>query len=132
KLRRADVLVLCAGFEERALSFLNDVVGQPSDFRVILINYLPYMNENRRVEIHDICRAASIPCSDVSYDRQNPSGFGDSLLDNVGSVRGRLYIDISGMSRLLIVQILVSIGIRDSGLDRTTILYAEAAEYPPK
>jgi hypothetical protein len=39
---------------------------------------------------------------------------------------------ISGsLSRLLIVQILVSLGIRTFGFDKTTILYAEANEYPP-
>jgi hypothetical protein len=130
-LQRGDCLVLCAGFEDRALAFLKNAASHSDQFRVVLINYLPLMDENRRTEIHDICRVASVSCFDISYDRQDPSGFGDSFLAALGPVHGRLYVDISGMSRLLIVQIVVSLGIRALGFDRTTILYAEAAEYPP-
>ena len=131
KLDRGDCLVVCAGFEDRAVAFLKDAASQSDQFRVLLINYLPFMNENRRSEIRDVCRVAGIPYSELTYDRQNPSGFGDSFPDALGPVDGRLYIDISGMSRLLIVQILVSLGIRPFGFDRITVLYAEATEYPP-
>lgn len=130
-LQSDDFLVLCAGFEDRALAFLKNAVGQSNQFTVLLINYLPLMDENRGTEIHDICRAVNVSCSDIIYDRQSPSGFGDSFLGALESVHGRLYIDISGMSRLLIVQILVSLENRSLGFERITILYAEAAEYPP-
>lgn len=131
KLDRDDCLVFCAGFEDRAVAFLKEAASQSGQFRVLLINYLPFMNENRRTEIHNICRAANISFSDLSYNRQDPSGFGDSFSEALGSVDGRLYIDISGMSRLLIVQILVSLGISTLGFSRTTVLYSEATEYPP-
>jgi len=131
KLDSGDCLVLCAGFEDRAVAFLKDAASQSGRFRVLLIDYLPFMNENRRSQIHDICRAAGIAYSVLTYDRQDPSGFGDSFPNALGPVHGRLYIDVSGMSRLLIVQILVSLGIRTFGFSRTTVLYAEATEYPP-
>lgn len=131
KLEGGDFLALSAGFEDRALAFVRNAVRHSNQFKVLLINYLPLMNENRRAEIHDICRVANISCSDLTYDRQNPSGFGDSFLDIVGPVDGRLYVDVSGMSRLLIVQILVALALRTVGFDRTTVLYTEAAEYPP-
>jgi hypothetical protein len=131
KLSPGDCLVLCAGFEDRALAFLKNAANQRDQFRVLLINYLPFMNENRAAEIHEICKAANVPYSDLTYDRQDPSGFGDIFPDALGPVDGRLYIDVSGMSRLLIVQILVSLGIGPTGFSKTTVLYAEATSYPP-
>jgi len=45
--------------------------------------------------------------------------------------KGRIFIDISGMSRLLIVQILTALGGRKSEFVATTILYTMARNYPP-
>jgi hypothetical protein len=132
KLQSGDVLVLCAGFEDRALAFLKNIISHHlSQFKVLLINYLPFMNENRGAEIRDICRTANVSCSELTYDRQNPYEFGNSFLDTLGPVHSRLYVDISGMSRLLIVQILVSLWNTVGGFGRTTVLYTEAARYPP-
>lgn len=129
---RDDCLVVCAGFEDRALSFLNYATTHLDDpFRVLLIRYLPFMNENRSSEMQKICQGAGLNYSDIVYDRQEPVGFGDLFLKAVGALGGRLYIDISGMSRLMIVQVLVSLATRQNGFAQSTVLYAEASEYPP-
>jgi hypothetical protein len=129
----SDCLVVCAGFEDRALAFLrNAIVSGRSRFRVLGLHYLPFMKENKGPEIQDLCRTANLPYGNLVYDRQNPSGFGDIFPGALGPVAGRLYIDVSGMSRLLIVQILVSLATRPSGFSQTTILYTEASQYPPE
>lgn len=127
-----DCLILCAGFEERALAFLRTAIKRQLRPRVFLVKYSPFMKENREQEVQELCRDANISYGEVVYDRQDPSGFGDILPELLGPVAGRLYIDISGMSRLLIVQMLVSLTGRSIGFQKSTILYTEAAEYPPK
>jgi len=132
EITEEDCLVLCAGFEERALAFLkNASSGGRRHFRVLVVKYLPAVSENRIFEIEQICRDSGLRQVGAEYDRRDPAGFGDVFLGELDSVRGRLYIDVSGMSRLLIIQILVALGGRDSGFSRSSILYSEASEYPP-
>ena len=116
EISEEDCLILCAGFEERALAFLKNAshIGR-HDFRVFVIKYLPTVNENRVSEIEQICRDSGLQHVGANYDRRDPAGFGDVFLGELDSVSGRLYIDVSGMSRLLIVQILVALGGRDCG-----------------
>jgi hypothetical protein len=127
-----DCLVLCAGFEDRAQVFLRSALASSYNrFRVLLIDYLPFMPENKSQEVQQLCRAAGLDYAELIYDRQDPAGFGDIFCQALGTVDGRLYIDVSGMSRLLIVQILVSLASCPNGFSRSAVLYAEAGEYPP-
>ena len=129
----ADCVVLCSGFEDRALAFLKEISSFAGHrTRVLSVNYLPFMDENRRREIHDICKAAKFDYDELTYDRQNPSGFTEAFSTSLGKIQGRLFVDISGMSRLMIVQILVSIANRPIRFANTTVVYSEAAEYPPE
>ena len=128
----ADCLIVCAGFEDRALAFLRNSTSRPGhQFHVLVINYLPVISQNRAIEIDEICCRSQLHQIPVTYDRRDPAGFGDAFLDKLRSLGGRVYLDVSGMSRLLIVQLLVALGNRDSGFSRCSILYAEAVEYPP-
>src|SRR5580698_689829 len=79
RLQDGDCLVLCSGFEDRAITFLKDATEHPNQFRVVVVNYLPFMDEKRRTEVHNICEAARVAYSELTYDRQDPSGFGDSF-----------------------------------------------------
>ena len=65
------------------------------------------------------------------YDRENPPSIGDVLLNILYPVECRIFVDISGMSRLLIVQILNVLGNPPFNFSRSTILYSMAQEYPP-
>jgi hypothetical protein len=132
QLRDVDCLILCSGFEDRALAFLKvDADRSQHRTRILSINYLPFMGENRREEIRDICQTAGFEYRELTYDRQNPSGFADTFSGSLGVVEGRVFVDVSAMSRLMIVQILVSLARRAAGFTNTTILYSEASEYPP-
>jgi hypothetical protein len=124
-----DLVVVCAGFEDRAVEVLKRAVaGGSRDFRVICIEYLPANAGNRAPEVLELCRLAGARLEIFHYDRENPAGAGDQLLDRVQG--NRLHMDVSGMSRLLIIQV-VTEAVRAHMLDRATLWYTEALEYPP-
>lgn len=126
-----DCLIVCAGFEDRALSVLKNAVAGSSDFTVVIIDYLPFIPENRTKEIRTLCKQSGLTTIEVIYDRQCPAGFGDLLLESVSGCGRRVFLDISGMSRLLIVQAIVAMGRRDAGFKECVIAYSEAKTYPP-
>ena len=126
-----DYLVVCAGFEDRALAVLQNTVLIQTSCTVLLINYLPFLSENKANDIRSICQRAGHKVIDVTYNREEPSGFGEILLEKLLICRGRIFIDISAMSRLLIVQVIVALRTRPAGFDNCFVMYAEAKEYPP-
>lgn len=129
RLRERDVLVTCAGFEDRALAFLERAVKTGNTaFRIVGISYLPEVAENRMSELHRLADQARSAVNVVNYDRQEP-GSSSEIIRLISGGR-RVFIDVSGMSRLLIVQ-LVAAAVRHELLDRMTLVYSEAKEYPP-
>jgi len=125
-------LVICAGFEERAVAFVKMAAeANVREGRILVVNYVPTLLENRLSEVTSECERAGVRFEVVDYDRENVSGFGDLICAKLASKVGRVYVDVSGMSRLLIVQILVALENRPSGLRGCSVLYAEASEYPP-
>lgn len=126
-----DWLVICAGFEERALGVLKNAIRTQTVFRVLLILYRPLLRKNREGEIRRICNEAGIRPVEVIYDRKNLAGFDRILLEKLSAVRGRLLVDISAMSRLLITQVLVALGTRPQSFQTCSVAYAEARSYPP-
>jgi hypothetical protein len=126
-----DCLIMCAGFEDRVFGALNAVSEGSERFDVILVNYLPDVRENRGDEIRAHCAKKNIPLASITYDREHPSTFGSELVSVVGNRSGSIYIDISAMSRLLIVQVLVAFRKSKLGFRACSIVYSEAAEYSP-
>ena len=126
---RGDCLLICAGFEDRSVETLCRIrdAGK-SGFSLGLISYLPKQPENREEELHAICRDAALQVRSFVYDRENPAGMGEQIKDFTLGF-DRVFIDISGMSRLLIVQTLVAV----LTLEHTsvTVIYGEAEKYPP-
>ena len=128
-LREGDALVVCGGFEDRAGSVLNRACdGGETGFEVLLIDYEPEYAENRIDELRDIARRSEVGLLEYKYDRSRPAGAGEDVVRMLGEAK-RVFVDISGMSRLLIVQSIVAL------LTTTTmpivILYTEAERYPP-
>lgn len=126
-----DLLVICAGFEDRALGVLQNAASGQTPFNVLLIHYEPFFPQNKTDAIHDVCQRADIKLVEVTYNRKDPSGFGDTFLGRLTDCTGRVFVDVSAMSRILIVQLLVALGSRASGFDKCYVTYAEAADYPP-
>ena len=125
-----DVLILCAGFEDRATKVLEELAHKGcSGFSVLCVHYKPDVAENKLDDVVALCKEASAPCALVEYDRENPAGAARKILREVDEGAG-LFVDVSGMSRLLIVQLVAEI-IRCRRADRASILYVEAMDYPP-
>ena len=123
-----DVVVLCGGFEERASAVLERLVDAGrKDLTVVLVGYLPDNDANRAHDLLAIASTAGIAVREFTYDRQSPAGGGEDIL-RMANGAGRLHVDISGMSRLLIVQLVVA---AVQGGIPMTVVYGEAAEYSP-
>lgn len=126
-----DVLLLCGGFEDRSMSVLNMAATSHSvGLTVLDIEYKPSLEPNHFPEISDISNHAGWNHIRIEYDRCNPSGILNGILKELPSEINRLYIDISGMSRLLIVQLIVGL-LEQQKLPAISILYTEALIYPP-
>ena len=126
-----DWLVVCAGFEDRSIAILESAASEGKSFNVMLINYSPFITENKSEAIRALCRGTKIRISELTYNRQEPGGFGDILTEKIRTSGARIFVDISGMSRLLIVQVLVALRKHPERFDNCFVTYTEAASYPP-
>ncbi len=125
-----DCLIVCAGFEDRASGVI-ERVSLGSNFQVLIVEYLPFVAENRLKELTDLCQQRKLTHSSLKYDRQSPAGFGTTLLSALERVCGTIYLDVSAMSRLLIVQSICALAQRQRCFADCVVLYAEATDYPP-
>lgn len=126
-----DWLVVCGGFEDRALAVLENAAANKTPFNVVLVLYEPRVEQNRAEDIRKICRNGGIRVKELYYNRQEPAGFGNALVETLPPSGGRIFIDISGMSRLLIVQVLVALRRCSREFSNCFIAYAEAQDYSP-
>jgi hypothetical protein len=128
-LTATDTLVTCAGFEDRSLAYLSGSVNAGSrGFRIVGVDYRPEVLENRVDELHQLAKLAGADLTVITYDRQE----GESAAEIFKYARKgeRILLDISGMSRLLIVQ-LIAAAVRENLVRRMDVIYTEADTYPP-
>jgi hypothetical protein len=130
-LIRDDWLVVCAGFEDRALCVLQSAIAGQRPFNVLLISYEPFVPQNRAEAIRQICHRGGINLVELAYHRREPLGFGAKVIETLSGSRGRILVDVSAMTRLLIVQLLVALCAKDGGFSNCFVAFAEAREYPP-
>jgi hypothetical protein len=131
RLAADDCLVVCAGFEDRAIGVLKNAIAAGGVFTAVIIDYRPIVPENRLAEMRNVCQKAGLRAIEVIYDRENPADFGTILNEKISGMAGRVFLDVSAMSRLLIVQSLVALGRRACGFAGCVVAYAEATIYPP-
>ena len=126
------LFITCAGFEERSVEAFKQICNiNRKPLHVIIFDYLPFYKQNRLAEIEHICKRDRITFDKIIYDRENPSCVYDDLNKVLKNQIKRIYIDISGMSRLLIIQLLVSYYMQKRSFECISIIYTEAKEYPP-
>jgi hypothetical protein len=124
-----DILVTCAGFEDRSLEYLRRAVATGmTGFSIVGIKYLPAVSQNRAAELEQLAVQAKSKLHWLEYDREIPSEPG-LVVRSLMSPQSRLWLDVSGMSRLLIIQ-LVCFAIR-ARVEDIHVVYAEAESYPP-
>ncbi len=127
-INAGDAVVLCGGFEERACAVLGRLVEcGKKGITLVLVEYRPCNDDNKVDALRALAASAGVMLCECVYDRQLPAGGGEKVAELVAGA-GTVYVDISGMSRLLIVQVIVALD--EAGL-RTTIVYGEAAAYAP-
>ena len=131
RLGAGDVLLVCAGFEDRAVETLRRAVATGCrGFRVLCIDYSPTLPANRDEDVGSLCALARADLERVRFDRESPAGAAERILRRVPTGT-RLCVDLSGMSRLLIVQLVAAV-LRGDRSGRAEVLYCSASEYPPK
>ena len=124
-----DCLLVCAGFEDRTVETLRRACKAGiTGFSLGIVNYLPNYQENKIQELRTIGQGADLQVNEFTYDRKNPTGIGEKLKQFTQDFE-HVFIDISGMSRLLIVQTLVAL--IGQQRQQISIIYGEAQEYPP-
>lgn len=131
RLSDNDWLVVCGGFEDRAAEALRRATRSATPFNVLLILYKPFLPQNKADDMRRLCRDFALNLVEATYDRQNPSAFGDLLVTILNNQPGRVFVDVSAMSRLLIVQAIVALSARERGLSGCFVVYTEAETYPP-
>ena len=130
ELGRGDVLLTCAGFEDRASESLRRAVAAArKGFRVVCVEYLPLVEANRVGEVATLCDRAGCQRECVTFDRERPAGAAERILARVGEGE-RFYVDVSGMSKILIVQLTAAI-VRAGRVANTEALYCSAGNYRP-
>lgn len=122
-----DCLIVAAGFEKRAIAALASARKMSENFHVCLVHYEPLIAENREDRLVELCQEMQASVEMIVYDREEPSGIGSSVVNCIRSIE-EVFIDVSGMSRLLIVQLIVAI---TETRRRFNILYTKALTYPP-
>jgi len=131
-LRHDDILVVCAGFEPRSLEVLRRTKSLSlDDGKILIIDYRPENENNRYREVVALSKSVSNRLESIIYARETPQGFADTFLQRIQESTGRLFIDISSMSRFLIVQLVVGLKLRPEGYKNVCLMYTEAATYPP-
>lgn len=122
-------LLLAAGFEERSLGILKALAKREKKFTVLMIRYLPLISENRAEEIINFCIENRIDVIELEYDRRDPRNFGAALLE-AAPTESQILVDVSAMSRLLIVQTIVALA--NSAFSKDfAVGYCEAETYSP-
>ncbi|MDD9863865.1 MAG: hypothetical protein OXU54_04745 [Gammaproteobacteria bacterium] len=128
-IKKGDCMLVCAGFEDRTIEALHQTSeAGVTGFSLGVIKYLPFYPQNKLEEINTIAQNINLIVKEFEYNREEPAGIGEKIKDFACEFN-RIFIDISGMSRLLIVQILVALLELENC--SVTILYGEADGYPP-
>lgn len=132
QLAPGDVYVACGGFEDRAFAALGSAtnVGR-TDCIVAGIRYLPHYEENRFSELRELSSRIGARFVGRTYNRHLPAGSGELFADLFDAAEGRIWVDVSGMSKLLIAQLIVVLARPPRALRGVSIVYSEAKTYPP-
>jgi hypothetical protein len=126
------LFITCAGFEDRSVESLKRISAiNNNQVHVVIFDYLPFYKQNRLAEMVQTCNVSNMTFNTIIYDRENPAAVYANLNMLLKNEIKKIYIDISGMSRLLIIQLLVSCFIEKRSFAGVTIIYTEAREYPP-
>lgn len=133
-LREPLAYIGAAGFEDRAFAVLNEAKQYKKTFEYIIgIEYEPRDTRNRKEEFQQVAREVISQENNiewVTFDRKTPGEFDDALnlIRQICSRGAHIFLDISAMSKMLILVLLDALRDINSSL---TIAYTEAKVYHP-
>lgn len=127
------LLIVAMGFEDRATTVMMKILEQGrSPAAIILIDYNPSTGKNRRLEFQKVVQKfGNIPVHVVKYNRADPESLHQALPNVLGALTGRLQrilVDISAMSKMLILTILHRLKEFQGAVE---VVYTEALDYGP-
>ncbi|MFA5267666.1 MAG: hypothetical protein WC379_06810 [Methanoregula sp.] len=127
------VFIGVAGFEDRSLAFLSECKLLTKKFQKIFgIKYLPVQENNLIEDFTKLAKKSSIEKTIewVTYNRFDPESFYETLNEKIEEIicTGNIVIDISGMSKFLIIILLTELAKKPVTVD---IIYSEAEIYHP-
>ena len=136
RLPEGTTYVGTAGFEDRALSVLNEIKRLGLGHRIgraLAREYRPLDERNKKEEFEHLLTDVGLAKEEVTWivcDRYQPGQFADILagLRDNGLWGAHILLDISAMSKLTVVLALQELA--NWGLP-VTVAYGEAAEYHP-
>jgi hypothetical protein len=119
-----------AGFEDRAMSILDSAISENVGLEsAIAIEYRPFNPNNRVSEFRDRLAKVGAQTTWLTFDRYDPQRFSKAILPAVESLSsGQILVDISAMSKFLIMVLLQALRDRPNSL---TMAYTEAEIYHP-
>lgn len=122
-------LILAAGFEDRTMNILERTSALLPSF-VLLILYKGEGHPNKEKKIKTFLKKNNISFEIIEFDRKSPQDFEDNLSTKKNDLEDfpEIVVDISSMSKLLILDLLVNLCKMDQSL---TITYTEPREYLP-
>jgi hypothetical protein len=119
-----------AGFEDRATSFLDLAISKSMTIdHAIAIEYRPHDETNKIELFKKKLSGVNAHSTWAIFDRYDPQRFSKSIIPTLESLgSGHILVDISAMSKFLVMIILQALKDRHNPL---TILYTEADVYHP-
>jgi hypothetical protein len=137
EFRENSHLVLAAGSEDRGLGFLHLLSRskrRPGALYqgVSLLNYAPHdaATDHNKKEILRLLKKGGLKPLEYSFDSGNPGDFLDTAEQIIKQAQGasHIYLDISVMSKLLILYLLNAFWKNNTGF---SVIYSEAKRYRP-
>jgi hypothetical protein len=128
-LANDEVFILAAGFEDRVLNFPQLLDSRSVGKDVLLLEYLPFIANNRKDDIKIIIETKGFSLTEIEYNRYSPDDFDFRLKNYFEKHNAKsICLDVSGLSRLAIMIIMDVV--REKSLS-LRILFTEAKEYAP-
>lgn len=124
------VYVGVAGFEPRSLGILDRLLESGVNIdSTIGITYLPFDSRNKETEFKEKISRVASETTWIVFDRHDPQKFQDTFPSVVDALpKKAIVVDISGMSKFLIMIVLQSLRSFDG---EVIIAYIEAEDYHP-
>ena len=80
EFQAGDMLLVCGGFEDRAMAILNNAVASKcNDLTVLDFEYLPAVESNHFPQISKLCESVGWKHIRIEYDRCNPAGIFETV-----------------------------------------------------